>query len=106
MIHIFKRGNHKCRISFVQFRHRDFTLPNRTAKIRTEKKVDIKHHHKIGSGKQAGDVSPGVELTVERVYDEVHVDVVGHVRRGGVKHVEACEELVDVAGGVWNVDAY
>jgi hypothetical protein len=54
--------------------HRD-AFPHRTPKVNAYRKVDIEHHTEVRSSKHSCDVSPRVELTVEGVYNNVHVDI-------------------------------
>ena len=102
-IRILKRRNHK-RNPLIQPPPQLARLPNHPPEVRTQREVDIEHHHVVRAREEARDVAPGVELTVEDVDDEVHVDVRGHERGGGVEGVQGGEEVVDVAGDVFDVD--
>jgi hypothetical protein len=80
-------------------------LPHRVPKVSTHRKVNVKHHDKLRSGKESRDVAPSVELPVKRVDDEVDVYVGSHVGRRGVQGVQRGEDGMHVFCGVRHVDS-
>ena len=103
---ILERGNDESRLALPKFVHDDGAAQDRLAEVGAEVEINVEHHDEIRTGEQARDVAPGVELAIERVDDQVDVDVGRHARCGGVEPMEIIEKLLEMLGPVLDVHGY
>lgn len=84
VFHIFESRNDECCKSTSKFVHDLLVLPYGRSEISADIEIDIQHHNIVRSRKKTGNISPSVELPVERVNNQVNVDIGSHCIRSGV----------------------
>ena len=88
MLDELKGGDDEGRFAFPHLVHDDVATSDRLSKVGANREINVEHHDIFGLSKQSRDVAPTVELTVERVDDQVNVHIGRHVGRGNVEVVQ------------------